>query len=113
MTDCKWPQHKPGPWEVEHHRITLCESQWSVYALPRYPCDQPVACGFARDIGKKALASSEANARLIAAAPQLFEALQTARSLLRQVFPDSQLCLLDEAIAAATGHGWGLSLECD
>lgn len=63
--------HTPEPWEAE-----VRGKRWDVYPTPRYPCQQPVASGHARDLGETFAGESEANARLIAAAPELLEALR-------------------------------------
>jgi hypothetical protein len=63
--------HTPGPWEAE-----VRGKLWDVYPTPRYPCQQPVASGHAGDISERHQAMAVANARLIAAAPCMLEALR-------------------------------------
>ena len=66
--------HTPGPWEIE---TAVKGTNWELYpAHNRYPCQQPIAQGWASDIGERHDAVAEANARLIAAAPDMLEALK-------------------------------------
>jgi hypothetical protein len=60
-------QHTPGPWAVKHHEDT---DTYSIYVAGRQWNSWTVAAlGYSKE--------DEANARLIAAAPDLLEALQT------------------------------------
>ena len=64
--------HTPGPWEVEK---ALKGTNWELYpAHNRYPCQQPIAQGWASDIGERHQAEAEAHANLIAAAPDMLAA---------------------------------------
>ncbi|HGM6719901.1 TPA: hypothetical protein ACKQC2_000721 [Stenotrophomonas maltophilia] len=84
-------KHTPGPWEVSHgghgspHGFVIDE----YYVLNRTVADD---VAIAADIVDPATQMpSEANARLIAAAPEMFEALDTIGGLsraLRQGGPD-------------------------
>lgn len=63
MSDTK---HTPGPWETSAIGHSKDSIQWDVYG--------PDAGDMIADLSN--LPNAEANARLIAAAPQLYEALQ-------------------------------------
>ena len=65
------PAHTPGPWEAE-----VRGKLWDVCPTPRYPCQQPVASGHAGDVSERHQAMAVANARLLARAPAMAEALR-------------------------------------
>ena len=104
-------KHTPGPWKVwgVHQDVTtergsrICEvGRRDVYTIEK--CRQP----FPEDI------EASANAKLIAAAPELLAALQAAKGLLEQIMPvfgsshtetqfaDETAAEIQAAIAAAT-----------
>lgn len=59
----------PGPWEIVNLQDKL-----NLYSKEnRYCCDQPIATCQPRDINERAYDINRANARLIAAAPELLE----------------------------------------
>ena len=59
----------PGPWEIVNLQDKL-----NLYSKEnRYCCDQPIATCQPRDINERAYDINHANARLIAAAPELLE----------------------------------------
>jgi len=105
-------QHTPGPWAVEEpmdHELWIVEDgkeayEWRVIAGCPWP-DEP------RDIPRKQV---EANARLIAAAPDLLAALEKAApfigwastrgQILAGVDADELCDVIDAAIAKATGE---------
>lgn len=64
--------HTPGPWEAEKHSKGY-RSYWHIYdrAFSRYICD----------VGGETGDQEEGNARLIASAPDLLEALEEIVSL--------------------------------
>jgi hypothetical protein len=77
--------HTPGPWIVEEHRAT-----WTSYIVRGGPKQNKIAqCFNWQDNGFDV--SSEENARLIAAAPNMLEALEAA---------DEALSLIE-----TVGHG--------
>jgi len=91
-------KHTPGPWKVRENgglmKAVEANKDWLVYA-----------CG--RDyMGREEL---EANARLIAAAPELLEALQEILSTMRKPpsgsggFHEFDIKAAERAIAKATG----------
>ena len=69
-------KHTPGPWEPTKLNSAPL-GLWAVNA-PGYGGRNPLVCGMEYSKGGPILhAESEANARLIAAAPELLEALQS------------------------------------
>jgi hypothetical protein len=69
-------KHSPGPWEIcggrrDHAGICQCGLIWSG------PADLPVATAFRKDddVGEITVEAFAANARLIAAAPEMLELL--------------------------------------
>ena len=87
-------KHTPGPWNYDR-------SGYSLYVNS----GRELVTALSMD-GKR-LETSEANARLIAAAPDLLEALKSVIAWLdasdESAFSDSQLALARAAIAKATG----------
>jgi hypothetical protein len=83
--------HTPGPWRYWTQR--------------REPED---TCTFRSIRGDEVLRAvtvtlTEADARLIAAAPEMLEALHDCREALRRAGADGELAVVDAAIAKATG----------
>lgn len=66
------PQHTPGPWKQEYQ----------TYEDGAHTCVANQDGDWIADCGKESNPESEANARLIAAAPELLEALKEAQKLL-------------------------------
>ena len=100
-------KHTPGPWEpIKLNSAPL--GLWAVNA-PGYGGRNPLVCGMEYSKGGPILhAESEANARLIAAAPDLLAALDEAYGeLLADSHRDGPRCLLlttiEEALAKARG----------
>jgi len=92
--------HTPGPWSYNRdeggmHGHVISTGEYII-------CDLP-------DAGAGAAPHTEANARLIAAAPELLEALEHARMVAAQHLPQdipgaqSALDMYDRAIAKAKG----------
>ncbi|MEZ2220728.1 hypothetical protein [Rhizobium sp. RCC_161_2] len=103
-------KHTPGPWEVEDPmgaeigfsivQAGLKTYEWEFIAMACQSTAGDERMGRQRFISPK---EQEANARLIAAAPELLECLKDARRLLSdQVAID--LVYLDEVIAKAEGR---------
>lgn len=94
------PKHTAGPWEVRFR----FGRQTTVSGRQRYPiCDTGTAPVVEANHGRE-----EANARLIAAAPDLLEALQWLVATTEDPDAAHQGRALDEAraaIAKATGEG--------
>lgn len=98
-TDAK-ASHTPGPWSYKHCKVWSHESNGNDFI-----CDANTF-----DLGKEA---NEANARLIAAAPELLEALIAVRAEIWSAFNEQRsmnlneqnvaLSLADALIAKATG----------
>lgn len=94
-------KHTPGPWR-QH------KSQGKLYASVRGPCNELVA-----DCGSRSDLLAQANARLIAAAPELLETLISLRftvktavesGLVKFDVNDNPLTQLEAAIATAKGE---------
>jgi len=102
MTDRELMQHTPGPWKVD-----AMGNVWSADTKVCEMSEHPViASGCYRE---KTDDEHRANARLIAAAPDLFDALKQARRCLawaceqRPEF-QAEYNAVDAAIAKATGE---------
>ena len=80
-------QHTPGPWEVHTERSSGSGQPWIFQTAKGGGCERTVFDGDAVDVWPL----REANAALIAAAPDLLAALEAAESEL-------------ERMEAATGH---------
>lgn len=96
-------KHTPGPWRVENHRFkTTTESRWTVWSG-----SEAIAWTNGTD-DESELAQQEANARLIAAAPELLAAcknmLEWARRV-KQINPGPEIVNAINAIAKAEGRG--------
>lgn len=63
------PTFTKGPWASEDNRDGVTE----FYPKDRYPCMQPIASCYAKDVSEHAKVENRANARLIASAPELYE----------------------------------------
>ena len=88
-------QHTPGPWAVKHHEDT---DTYSIYVAGQEWNSWTVAAlGYAKE--------DEANARLIAAAPDLLEALQYMLEVCPSINQQGKEAHLraHAAIAKATG----------
>lgn len=89
--------HTPGPWIAHPEGVKDADGK---------PACNRIYIGIAAEDGEDLghIEFSEANARLIAAAPQLLEALQDAMQYLQHHLPESALAPHRAAIAAATGE---------
>lgn len=103
------PRSTPGPWTLLEDRISApchehVECEKTIAWLGRTP-DQPLRCS----IGP----NDEANARLIAAAPDLLEALKLAQRWLANCVPTVELDgpkplpVIADALAKAEGRSDG------
>ena len=100
MITPKYSAHTPGPWEADepssgvHRRIFIRRVGENVNGGAH-------ACVFAVDGTATAYGTQDANASLIAAAPDLLEALETLVQMCEQVVPDH--------IATNPDHDYGQS----
>jgi hypothetical protein len=96
-------KHTPGPWEVED----ITSQGAMVYRRIKTSKDEPVGSVSAYKLSKKRDAEAEANARLIAAAPELLEALEMMIADFGDYPASKRPCLAFDlaraAIARATG----------
>lgn len=84
--------HTPGPWAVSFGTDVYLHGE-------RFEHNRHIAdCDMDMDLGKD---EREANARLVAAAPELLEALKYVRRFLRET--DHDVEYVDAAIAKAEG----------
>lgn len=91
-------QHTPGPWAVT--RAGTTHGNQAPYAvIGAGEC--PELCEIAR-VGGSLTQPAEADARVMAAAPELLAALQKA--VARQGFSNNELLSARAAIAKAVGH---------
>ena len=89
-------KHTPGPWIVGNGKNIAC----TIY--DKY--GQRIANSFdGVMVTQRSDAQCEANARLIAAAPDMLEALQDCRRALEIANFTQELAVVDAAIAKATG----------
>lgn len=98
------PQHTPGPWTVSPDR-----DAWGFYMLHEvsaHECDECAICddGIEEHCERCGVEHDEANARLIAAAPDLLAALEAAAT---------SIALAAEMMRAKGIDGAGASLELD
>ena len=96
-------KHTPGPWSVVEHDHAICvqteSPKKSKFSASRYA----VVGGFDRSDPKQ-LEEARANARLIAAAPELLDALKAAQKKGSRWHPaDPVVQQINVAIAKATG----------
>ena len=82
----------PGPWEIVNLQDKL-----KLYSKEnRYCCDQPIATCEPRDINERAYKINHANARLIAAAPELLEQCKLFEKVLCELKVQSENCAYAE-----------------
>lgn len=102
--------HTPGPWRLERprsgHKIHVSGFGWLRFARVW------------AEVGGQPNAEGEANARLIAAAPEMLEALKKARDGLMQLpaslaFEITHIREIDAVIAKATGQALAQSLSTE
>ena len=99
MTHAK---HTPGPWFIEHLDWAQ-KGHVFISAKDHGELAQVVWLMENDEIMGRNSPEKEANARLIAAAPTMLEALQDCREALRRTGHDGELAIVDAAIAKATG----------
>ena len=94
-------KHTPGPWEVDESNPNLVARL--VDGVYEYVCEVAPSSFSTRECSDE---QEEADARLIAAAPELLAALRVARADIRRCFGDTveSLRLIEAAIAKATGE---------
>ncbi|WP_262219722.1 hypothetical protein [Stenotrophomonas maltophilia] len=99
-------KHTPGPWGIER----TDDTNWIGFMRPNDPKKvELIVCTTSREsLTDEALARNDADARLIAAAPELLEAVVALETLLSPLAYDSTqkdwLNRAREAIAKATGE---------
>ena len=84
------PKHTPGPWRVERQNGSSTTSEWIIAGA------KP---GYLAEVGDCGSGCAKANARLIAAAPELLEALEMA--MRRGRIDDSEEAMNQVAAAIA------------
>ena len=89
-------QHTPGPWIVATDKVSVL-SITAVDMANQKPCPKVVDCASGYDA--MSYEEAQANARLIAAAPELLEALVSMLHL-RKMPDEVAECVLDRAVAA-------------
>lgn len=85
MSEVKWT---PGPWWLEEDFDHIGGVDHRVFVVNGPLPSGPVFCGIARIPAPAGDEMLEANARLIAAAPELFEALKVAMTWIDNWSPD-------------------------
>lgn len=78
MTNKNKPQHTPGPWHVENYLFSYIE----IFPEKRIPGMEPVIAKIPAPLKQSNYSEIEANARLIAAAPKMLEALKLCAPVL-------------------------------
>ena len=91
-----------GPWASEDNRDGVTE----FYPKDRYPCMQPIASCYAKDVSEHAKVENRANARLIASAPELYEQCKFLEKVLASTDHSSspKLAELRELLAKVEGE---------
>ena len=91
-------KHTPGPWKIIYAIIGIEKEMW-----PNAIIANQTVCDFSW-LGGYDLATQQANAALVAAAPDLLDALKEARDALNGAPNTSGLqAQINDAIARATG----------
>ena len=96
------PTFTKGPWASEDNRDGVTE----FYPKDRYPCMQPIASCYAKDVSEHAKVENRANARLIASAPELYEQCKFLEKVLASTDHSSspKLAELRELLAKVEGE---------
>lgn len=89
-------KHTPGPW-------AFIDPDGLAVRHPQVYSDTGAICNVTW-LGDGRIDELRANARLIAAAPELLEALLDCREALRRTGHDGELAIVNAAIAKATGN---------
>lgn len=96
-------KHTPGPWEASIQRSKDGRDLgWIVEHVNGRIGWASLAYAHANKEADEADPAREANARLIAAAPELLEALMDCREALRRAGATGELAVVDAAIEKAT-----------
>lgn len=91
-------KHTPGPWHTGAEDIAPC----IVYGTNGF-----AICNAVIHHGKHSESESIANARLIAAAPELLEACHKARALLAGSIPEEDQRIVEDSLRAAIAKATG------
>lgn len=82
--------HTPGPWQQGPTKTTVSMSGYDVHAIPISGNGSAIGCVYAGAVGRPRNVDVEyANARLIAAAPELLAALRRATEFLAINYSDA------------------------
>lgn len=94
-------QHTPGPWRYDREKSRIVsESAFEDWSLDKDVSDEPVPISVVDLMGAMGGADTQADARLIAAAPDLLAALEEAGSIIDALWSNS---------AARSEYGWDKS----
>lgn len=107
-------KHTPGPWTAEYVEDE-CDSQhevWLTDSRNGYEAHLVWTCDHGADPGSTQWSEADANARLIAAAPELYEALQEMRAAcaaaFRVIAENCDATLLEKELTrAGVAEGFG------
>jgi len=95
-------QHTSGPWKVEQIATNRHGYEWPVYTVRS--CRENQCLAVVGEVDRATSPDNEANARLIAAAPDLLAALIACQTIINREAPDGHIAYsMRAAIAKATG----------
>jgi hypothetical protein len=101
--------HTPGPWRTDNLVGGYVHAKPTAAHAAKYPKNKWVQVSHVCTFAECSREESEANLRLIAAAPDLLAALKDAREWLREYGVGSANLFgqINSAITKATGEPWG------
>jgi hypothetical protein len=98
LQGCAVSKHTTGPWEMPDHAYVKADGDGDCFSGGDWNISPPLG-----EAGPVAIASSEANARLIAAAPEMFDSLRCmadALNMARLVMKEQETRDLAAALVA-------------